>query len=135
MKNIKLNKPWDSLHSSYWFVPTVMAVSAISLAFMMLTFDRVAKSGLIEKLGWIYTSGPDGARSLLSTVAGSMIAVAAIAFSITLVALQLASLTFWFTPTAFLNIRSGEFSTVVQSREYSANLLRDASPLHPIYRT
>jgi len=91
MKNIKLSKLWDSLHSSYWFVPTIMAVSAIALAFTMLTLDRVVKSGLIEKLGWIYSGGPDGARSLLSTVAGSMIAVAATAFSITLVALQLAS--------------------------------------------
>ena len=90
MKNIKLSKFWDSLHSSYWFVPTIMAMSAIALALTMLTLDRTGKVR-IEKLGWLYTGGPDGARSLLSAVAGSMIAVAATAFSITIVALQLAS--------------------------------------------
>ncbi len=87
---IKLSKLWDTLHSSYWFVPTIMAIVAIALAFTTLKVDRSA-SGIIEKLGWIYAGGPEGARSLLSTVAGSMISVAATAFSITIVALQLAS--------------------------------------------
>lgn len=91
MKNIKLGKLWDSLHSSYWFVPTLMAASAIALAFMVLSLDRAGKSGPIEKLAWIYTGGPDGARTLLSTIAGSMITVAGTAFSITIVALTLAS--------------------------------------------
>ena len=91
MKNIKLAKLWDSLHSSYWFIPTLMAIVAIALAFMTLTLDRADKIGPIEKLGWIYTGGPDGARTLLSAVAGSMVSVAATVFSIVIVALQLAS--------------------------------------------
>ncbi|MBD1904585.1 DUF2254 domain-containing protein [Funiculus sociatus GB2-A5] len=91
MKNIKLGKLWDSLHSSYWFVPTLMALMAIALAFGMLSLDRAGKSGPLESLGWIYTGGPDGARTLLSAVAGSMITVAGTAFSITIVALTLAS--------------------------------------------
>lgn len=91
MKNIKLGKLWDSLHSSYWFVPTLMVVIAIALALGMLSLDRAGKSGPIESLGWIYTGGPDGARTLLSAVAGSMITVAGTAFSITIVALTLAS--------------------------------------------
>ncbi|HBB36022.1 MAG TPA: DUF2254 domain-containing protein [Cyanobacteria bacterium UBA8803] len=91
MKNIKLGKVWDSLHSSYWFVPTIMAGMAIALAFTMLSLDRAGKSGPIEKFGWIYTGSPDGARTVLSTIAGSMITVAGTAFSITVVALTLAS--------------------------------------------
>ncbi|MBD1925509.1 DUF2254 domain-containing protein [Trichocoleus sp. FACHB-90] len=91
MKNIKLGKLWDSLHSSYWFVPTLMVVIAIALALGMLSLDRAGKSGPLESLGWIYTGGPDGARTLLSAVAGSMITVAGTAFSITIVALTLAS--------------------------------------------
>lgn len=62
MKNIKLSKLWDLLHSSYWFVPTIMAVSAIALAVTMLTLDRTGASKVIAKLGWIYTGGPEGAR-------------------------------------------------------------------------
>ncbi len=45
----------------------------------------------VDKLGWIYTRGPDGARAVLSTIAGSMITVAGVVFSVTIVALSLAS--------------------------------------------
>jgi len=69
---VKLSKLWDSLHSSYWFVPTLMAILAVALAFSMLTLDRMGKAGPIEKWGWIYAGGPDGARALLSAVVGSM---------------------------------------------------------------
>jgi uncharacterized membrane protein len=30
MKNIKLGKLWDSLHSSYWFVPSLMVIARIA---------------------------------------------------------------------------------------------------------
>jgi uncharacterized membrane protein len=91
---VKLQKLWDSLHSSYWFVPTIMAILAVALAFSMLTLDRMGKVGSIEKWGWIYTGGPDGSRALLSAVVSSMISVTATAFSISIVALQLASSNF-----------------------------------------
>lgn len=43
---------------------------------------------------WVYAGGADGARALLSTVAGSMVTVAGLGFSITIVALVLASTQF-----------------------------------------
>jgi len=91
MKSFKLGKLWDYLHSSYWFLPTVMAVIAIALAFTMLSLDRAGYYGVLEKWGWIYTGGANGAREVLSSVTGSVISVAATAFSITIVALQLAA--------------------------------------------
>lgn len=91
IKSIKLGKIWDALHTSYWFVPTLMAISAVALAFFMLTLDQKLGSGLVKELGWIYTGGPDGARAVLSTIAGSMITVTGTVFSITIVALSLAS--------------------------------------------
>jgi uncharacterized membrane protein len=92
MKNVKLSKLWDTLHSSYWFIPAIMAVLATALAFIMLTLDRSGKADI--NYWWSYTGGADGARSLLGTVAGSMVSVAATAFSITIVALQLAASNF-----------------------------------------
>ncbi|MBD1916608.1 MULTISPECIES: DUF2254 domain-containing protein [Cyanophyceae] len=90
MKHIKLSKFWDNLRSSYWFLPTLMAVGAIALAFGLLSIDR-SSSIDISALSWIYQGGADGARAVLSVIAGSMVTVAATAFSITIVALQLAS--------------------------------------------
>jgi uncharacterized membrane protein len=91
MKNVKLSKFWDSLHSSYWFLPSIMAIAAVGLALIMLALDRAGKTGPVEQLSWVYTGGPDGARAVLSAVAGSLATVTATAFSITIVALQLAS--------------------------------------------
>jgi uncharacterized membrane protein len=94
MNNAKFSKLWDSLHSSYWFIPMLMAIGAVILAFSMISLDRTGKAGPIEQLGWVYAGGPDGARAVLSAVAGSMATVTATAFSITIVALQLAASNF-----------------------------------------
>lgn len=92
-ENTKLSKYWDALQSSYWFLPSLILIAAILLAFTMLYLDRTDKPG-ITNLWWLYTGGPDGARSVLSAIAGSMITVAGTAFSITIVALQLAASNF-----------------------------------------
>lgn len=93
MKHVRQSKLWDSLRSSYWFLPGLMATSGMLLALAMLALDQTQaiKTG---ELSWIYQGGPDGARGLLSAVAGSMVTVAATAFSITIVALQLAASNF-----------------------------------------
>lgn len=88
--NIQLGKVWDSLHTSFWFVPTVMVLLAIGLAMTTIYFDETGKDWIGE-FDFFYTRGPEGAREILSTIASSMMTVAVTAFSITIVALQLAS--------------------------------------------
>lgn len=83
MRNVKLSKRWDSLRATYWFLPSIMALAGMALAFATLALDQAGevKTG---DLNWIYTGGPEGARGLLSAVASSMVTVAATAFSITI---------------------------------------------------
>jgi uncharacterized membrane protein len=69
-----------------------MVIVATALAFTMLHLDRTDKVEI--NYWWVYTGGSDGARSLLEAVAGSMVSVSATAFSITIVALQLAASNF-----------------------------------------
>lgn len=87
----KLIKLWDSLHSSFWFVPTLMVALAIGLSFATIRLDQTLQTDVIGELGWAYSLGPNGSRAILSAIAGSMMSVATTAFSITIVALQLAS--------------------------------------------
>lgn len=83
---------WDSLRTSYWFVPAVMSLAAAGIAAGAIALDRtIHDRALAESVWWIYTGGPEGARAVLSTIAGSMITVAGVVFSITIVALSLAS--------------------------------------------
>lgn len=91
MKNTKLSKLWDSLNSSFWFIPTLMVILAIALSFITIGIDQRRETDLINNLGWAYALGPSGSRAILSAIAGSMVSVATTAFSITIVALQLAS--------------------------------------------
>ena len=87
----KLSRLLDSLHSSFWFVPTLMVVLAIGLSFLTIQIDQSSKTDIIGEIGWAYALGPSGSRAILSAIAGSMVSVATTAFSITIVALQLAS--------------------------------------------
>lgn len=88
---IWLLKIWDDLRSSYWFIPTIMSAAAICLAVLTLWADARLGSEWVSSIQWVYSGGPEGARSLLSTVASSMVTVAGVVFSITIVALTLAS--------------------------------------------
>lgn len=91
MKQIKFSQLWDLLNASFWFVPTLMVILAIGLSFLTIWLDQTLKTNIIEQLGWAYSLGPSGSRAILSAIASSMATVATTAFSITIVALQLAS--------------------------------------------
>jgi uncharacterized membrane protein len=91
---VRLQNIWESLRSSYWFVPVLMGASAIALSFATIALDIELESEVIRTIGLFWTGGPDGARGLLQTIAGSMITVAGVTFSITMVALSQASAQF-----------------------------------------
>ena len=78
------------LRNSLWFIPGLWVVGAGLLAFVMTWIDSVTPD-FERSLPLVFGGGPDGARSVLSSIAGSTITVAGVTFSITIVALQLAS--------------------------------------------
>ncbi|MGK2941042.1 MAG: DUF2254 domain-containing protein [Immundisolibacter sp.] len=89
--NTLLLKYWGRLRSSFWLVPAAMACLAAALAVSAVEVDKALGDDLLQRLGWSYSGGAEGASLLLGTVAGSMIAIAGTVFSMTLVALSLAS--------------------------------------------
>jgi uncharacterized membrane protein len=91
---VRLQNTWESLRSSYWFVPGLMGISAIVFSFITIALDMELESDVIRTLGIFWTGGSEGARGLLETIAGSMITVAGVTFSITMVALSQASAQF-----------------------------------------
>lgn len=86
----RMDELWDSLKSSLWFIPALMAIAAALLSFATIAFDWRTRDELAQD-GWLWAGGPEGARELLSTIAGSMITVTGVIFSITMVVLTLAS--------------------------------------------
>ena len=88
---LKLQHLWASLRSTYWFIPTIMAVAAGVAAVLLVRADRYLSAEHADRLGWIYAGGPEGARAVLGVVAGSVMGTAGVTFSITIAALSLAS--------------------------------------------
>jgi uncharacterized membrane protein len=82
---------WESLRESLWFLPAIMVATAIALSYAVIPIDRAARTEDWLTTGWTYSRGPEGSRAVLSVVAGSMVTIASVTFSITVVALQLAS--------------------------------------------
>src|SRR5665648_377986 len=61
------------------------------LGLVSVTVDKPVAEWLALNFGWTFTGGAEGASALLGIVAGSMITIAGVVFSMTLVALSLAS--------------------------------------------
>jgi uncharacterized membrane protein len=81
---------WIRAQSSYWFIPSLMTAAAALLAMATVAVDRAAPDWL-RQVSWIAANQPEGARALLATVAGSMITVAGVTFSMTLLMVSFAS--------------------------------------------
>jgi uncharacterized membrane protein len=88
---LKFFKFWGRVRSSFWFIPALMAGSAVALALLGLAVDVPVTEWLALNLGWTFAGGAEGASAVMGVVAGSMIAIAGVVFSMTLVALSLAS--------------------------------------------
>jgi uncharacterized membrane protein len=82
---------WGRLNSSFWFVPAMMALFAVALSFVLIEVDALRDVTQTDNPSAFYTFGPEGARVMLSVIASSMITVAGLIFSITMLSLQLAS--------------------------------------------
>ena len=80
---------WHQLRQSFWFVPTLITLSAAILSQMTLELDQSFSWREHKGLEWIYSGSGEGARTLLSAIVGSMITATSITFSMTLVALTL----------------------------------------------
>jgi uncharacterized membrane protein len=81
---------FSKLRASYWYIPLLMCVISFLLAVLTLRLDHIFVWQWLEKWGWFHASNPEGARSILSTIATSMITVAGVTFSMTIVAVAFA---------------------------------------------
>jgi uncharacterized membrane protein len=81
----------EDIRGSNWFVPALLALVGFSAGLLLVYIDASVGDDWMGQVEWFYGSRPAGARSLLSTVAGSTITVAGVVFSITLAAVTYAS--------------------------------------------
>ena len=80
----------SALTGALWPVPTAAIALALGLAVVLPELDQILEDGE-QPLAYVFGGGPSAARTMLSTIASSLISVTTLLFSLTIVTLQLAS--------------------------------------------
>jgi uncharacterized membrane protein len=84
----------ESLRTTLWFVPTLQVLAAAVIFALTYAIDRAAYDGDLTLPSWVNNGNADAARSILVGIAAAVITVIGLVFSITIVALTLASTQF-----------------------------------------
>jgi uncharacterized membrane protein len=87
----KLKWFWSNVRASFWFVPSLIVAVSIVLAVALIGADFTGSEQWLARWPRLFGVGADGARGTLSTIAGSMMTVVGVTFSMVLMTLALAS--------------------------------------------
>src|SRR5437016_14176821 len=82
------------LRTTLWLIPTLQVLLAALLFAATYRLDRAAYHGDLTLPGWVNNGSADAARQILTAIAAAVITVVGLVFSITIVALTLASTQF-----------------------------------------
>ena len=84
---MSLAKPFSRLSAGLWFVPLVCVLAGVGLSVGTIAIDNAYDYKLVPQS---ISGGPDAAIQILGTVAASMVSLAALVLTITMVVVQLA---------------------------------------------
>ena len=93
VRKLAVESDWreEAFRTNLWLIPVVESLAAVALCAVTLRVDQAAAHGTIKLPSWVISGSPDAARQILSSLAGAIITVVGIVFSITIVTLTLAS--------------------------------------------
>jgi len=86
-----LRKLWDSLRSTYWFIPLVMMVLAVALWWGTSSLDHVLSTLDKKAVTGLYIGDAEGMRTLLLAIAAAIIGIVGVVFSIIMIPLSIAA--------------------------------------------
>lgn len=81
---------WERMNSSFWFIPGLLTIGGFLLALITQPLDSLIQP-VLDQLPTIISGGAQGAGSVLTAIAGSLITVIATVFSLTIVIFALIS--------------------------------------------
>lgn len=118
----RLTALWTRMRDSLWFIPTTFTIAAALLALLTVQLDMNGvlaipaptegeSSDTPEAMRIAFSGTADGARSVLNAIAAGLITVTGVVFSVTIVAIQLASTQF--TPRILRNFTADRGNQLV----------------------
>lgn len=87
----QFRKLWDSLHSSYWFIPLVMMALTVLLWWGTSALDHVLSLKDKKDITWLYIGNADTMRALLLTTGVAIGGIIGVVFTIIMVPLSIAA--------------------------------------------
>jgi uncharacterized membrane protein len=87
----RVNHLWSNLRASFWFLPSLIVAFSTGLALGLIEVDSSGSRDWMDSWPRLFGASAAGARGMLATIAGSMTTVVGVTFSMTLVALTMAS--------------------------------------------
>lgn len=87
----KIKKIRNHLWSSFWFLPSLIVTASFAFAIGLIATHTVESQQWMERWPRMFGANAEGSRAILSAIAGSMMTVVGVTFSMTLVALAMAS--------------------------------------------
>jgi uncharacterized membrane protein len=87
----RIQRAWDNLQSSLWFVPFLIVGGMIVLAFTFVWVDQNFGTHIVTLLPFFPEAGAAGTREMLSIIGGSVLTLGGVAFSFTIVVFSFAS--------------------------------------------
>lgn len=111
MRMARLRFVWTRTRDSLWFLPGVLTLAGAALA---IGVTQAEERGVFDTellRSWVFGGAVDGARGVLGAIAGGLITVTGVVFSVTIVALQLASSQF--TPRVLRNFTADRGNQLV----------------------
>lgn len=95
-RNAGMRRRWALIREAFdtrlWPIPLLTIIAAVILGIFLPMLDAGVDEQLPDPVvAVLFNGGPDSARAVLSTIAGSIITATSLTFSLTVVALQLAS--------------------------------------------
>ncbi|MGR0218359.1 DUF2254 domain-containing protein [Agromyces sp. ZXT2-6] len=88
----KLSSLSEAVASRLWPIPAAALVVGVVLGVLLPQLDQALDEQLSPTVAaWVFSGGVDAARAVLTTISGSLITATSLIFSLTVVALQLAS--------------------------------------------
>lgn len=107
----RLKMLWVTARDSLWFLPSLCTLAAAVAALVLIQVEQQHEDLFGDSTRWLWDGGPEGTRGVLSAIASGLITVTGVVFSITIVALQLASSQF--TPRLLRNFTADRSNQAV----------------------
>ena len=102
---------WTALLSTLWFLPSLIVLGGAALAVAMVDVSARVDAEVLARWPRLFGASADSSRDMLAAIAGSLITVAGVTFSLTMVAVTQASAQF--SPRILRNFMRDRASQVV----------------------